>query len=294
MFRTVCLLAVAFPVAGFLPRLFAAGEEQGMSDITKEIRLVEKRGAFSWKVRDVMSNARVKSLVVVADWWNDAEDDRVGDPEKAEKEEFVLEIRRGREWHELPPVRRDLRLIATVPVPAELFLDEEVRGEWIVRQKKGDEPPRRVSIRMVYRVPWGKGLQVPDLTIERIVFDDIETYPPADGDLPERRDFPKLSAEGRHHAKIHIRNAGYGDANEPTFAFWITDLDGKGRKNLPPLQLEIYIREGESLRVKYTVPIPKLDPGLYRLHAVADPSARIRELDEDNNGYSKILRVPAP
>ena len=127
------------------------------------------------------------------------------------------------------------------------------------------------------------------------MFDGIERHPSAEGTYPERRDFPELTAGKKYKAKVHLANPGYGDAHEPEISLFLTNLDGKKKKSLPPLKVEIYIREGEEMRVSWTLPLSaKLKPGLYRLHAVADPADRVRELDEANNSYSRIIRVIAP
>jgi hypothetical protein len=284
--------AAALAALLFLPALAAGQGLSSLTEMEREIRLEEKGGLFTKRVRDVVSNAKVKTFTVVCDWWNGGVDERVGNEAKATKGEYVLEVRRGKRWHELPAVKRDLRLEARVKAPEGLFKDEPVRGDWIVRMKKGDEPVRKVAIRLVYIVPWGKGLAQPDLAVERIVFDDLETHPPAENRFPEKRDFPTLEAGKTYKARVHLENRGYGDVNKPDVALFLTRPDGKGRKGLPPLSIEIYIREKESLRSAWKLPVPKkLKPGLYLLHAVADPRQRVSELDEENNAYSRPIRV---
>jgi hypothetical protein len=262
--------------------------------MSKEIRLVKKGGAFTGKVRGELGSARVKSLTLVLDWWEGPGDDRLGDRPRAVKGGFEFEVRHGRARHLLGPVERDLRLEARLEAPEGVLEGETISGNWTVRQSAGEEPVQSIRIELKILIAWGKGLATPDLRVERIWFEDLEPEETSEGSYPLKRDYPQLVAGKSHAAKVHLWNRGAGDAREPEVAMFLTGIDGKNRRGLPPAQVLIVLRENEDMRVKWEMPVPRrLAPGLYLLHAIADPKNNVRELDEENNAYSRVIRVMA-
>jgi len=270
-------------------------QELGRMEMSRTWALERKGDLFTAKIRDVLTSARVKSFSVGLDWWNGGEDDRVGDRAKAEREKYRVEVKHGKVWLDLGEVTRDLRLEAAAASPEGVLAGEAVRGEWNARVVGGKEKPERAWLTVTFDVPFGKGLAQPDLAVRAIRFPDLEKDPPAAGTFPEKRDFPKLLAGKTYDAKVHVENRGYGDVRKADFSFAITDAAGKGRKTLPPLEIDVPIREQEDLRASWELPVPKgLKPGLYRLHAVSDPGGRVKELDEANNEYSRVVRIVEP
>jgi hypothetical protein len=280
------------PLALVLP---AAAQQLGKTEMTRTWTLEKKGGQFTAKIRDILASAEIKSFAVRIDWWNGGEDARVGDRTAAEREKYEVEIRHGKVWQKLGTHRRDLRLEVLANSPKEALEGDAVRGEWVLRVKGGKERPERAWLSVTFLVPFGKGLAQPDLRVAAIEFTETEKYPPAKGRYPIKRHFPEIEPGKTYATRVHLVNAGYGDVPKCTIAMHLTDEEGKGRKNLPEIDVDVMVREQETLRRKWKFRAPKkLKPGLYHLHAACDPGGRVKELDEANNRFSRIVRVNSP
>lgn len=281
--------------SALLAALLLAAAPLPARELVEVVRIVplERRGnAFSADFRDAVSSAKVRRAALLVDWWTGPGDDRVGDPEAAETGGFRFRLRRGREWIDLPEAKRDLRLTARIEAPEEQLAGEDVRGDWLVEQVAGEEEAVSVAVEVVYEVPWGKGFALPDLAVAGILLTDLEPDPPSAGTFPLRRDFPEVEAGKAYAARVLLANRGMGDARAPDIGFFLTGADGKGRKALAPAEVGIEVREKEELRVKWELVVPaRTKPGLHLLHAVADPRGRIKELNEENNSFSRVIRV---
>jgi hypothetical protein len=272
-----------------------AAQEPGLAELARTISLANGGEGFTKKLTGIVTNARVKSLALNLDWWTGPGDDRVGEPAKAVKAGFRFEVRHGADWIELPPVTRDLDLTGRTEAPRGTLAGEPVGGLWAVRQTAGDEPVQRVEVLVTYLVPAGKGINQPDLVVAGVRFTELEADPVPEGRFPLRRDYPVLLAGKEHPARVIVRNAGYGDAREPEVALWLVPIEGKGRTNLPSAGTDVVLREGEEMGIRWALPLPaKLAAGLYRLVAEVDPGGRVNEMNEENNLFSRVIRVAAP
>jgi hypothetical protein len=66
-----------------------SAQETALAELTRTIARSRSGAFFTKKLTGVVTNARLKSLALVLDWWSGPGDDRVGDPAKAAKGGFA-------------------------------------------------------------------------------------------------------------------------------------------------------------------------------------------------------------